>query len=122
MAGTVRRISAPAAMPTLSANTMQASGTMPWTSYQVLLYRPPNASASGSSVHPVTSPSSSVAAAAVPKIRMIFVISHRSGLTDCVQTNRCVPASYSRATRGAATNMPATMGTAIRAEMNGGIE
>ena len=51
-----------------------------------------------------------------------LVVIQRSGLTDCVQASRWVPASYSRETSGAAQNMPASSGTAISDPVIGGIE
>src|SRR6266705_4060086 len=118
MAGMVRRIRELAAA---RAKRMQATGTRPWVSYQVLLYLPLNAPVSGSRVQVASEPSASAATATTPKTSATFVVIQRSGLTDWVQASRWVPASYSRETSGAAQNMQASKGRAIRAPVNGGI-
>ena len=118
----VRRISALSATPSASANSMHATGTTPAMSYQVLLKRPPKAMSSGSRAHVVTVASAAVTIASTPKISTILVVIQRSGLIDCVQARRCVPASYSRDMSGAAQNIPASSGIATSAPVTGGIE
>ena len=121
IAGIVRLISALAARPTESANNMLATGTSPWMSYQVLLNRPPNAGISGLRDHTASKDSPRVAAVIAPKISTTLVVIHLSGLIDWVHARRCVPASYSRDTSGAVQNIPARIGRAMRAPVNGGM-
>ncbi len=120
IAGIVRRVSALAADPAANANSMQAIGTMPRMSYQVLLNLVPNAGVSGSSAHTVTCPRIAAAAAVIPAMIASRVVIQRKRLIDCVHTRRWVPASYSREISGAAQNMPTSKGTAISEPVTGG--
>ncbi|HEY2983340.1 MAG TPA: hypothetical protein VGJ38_04260 [Jatrophihabitantaceae bacterium] len=109
-----------AATPAANANSMQATGTTPVMSYHVLLKRVPNAGASGSSAHVATRPSTAAAPPTTAAMIATLVLIQRRRLIDCVQTNRCVPDSYPRETRGAAQNIPTSSGTAISEPMTGG--
>src|SRR5580658_1486623 len=116
MAGTVRLISAPANAPAANAATVQAANVTAVSPNCAGCHRLSLASGSTCASHQLTrTPKAPLAAVSATPSPTSLATTHRVGPAVWVHANLKVPASYSRASRGAATNIPISTGIAGRA-------